>query len=189
MAFVNLQRLMSLNADKGEEMAQQAAGDSGLEKANNAAAYSAIWHQGGLDNGAELADRVQTAQAKAKTFSGAGVGGAAKSGGNALDGALIGQSTVMKQHQAQASNLSKLMGNANAAYDAQQRQRASNNKFRGMINDADARAEEQKRAQQARIDAETKGYTNASKPWNGSYNPQTPDDYATYSNAIKNGKR
>lgn len=190
MAFVNLQRLMDLNADKGEEMAQKSIDNSGLQKDITSAEYSALWHQGGLDNGAELESRTKAAQSRAATMASASGMAAGSPGMGALDGALMSQSRVGQQAQARASNLSKLMAGANEAYDARQRQTAANNRFAGMTQDANAHLAQQKQEEEAKMKQATKGYTNAQSRWqSGRYNPQTPEEYAQYSDYTQRGGR
>jgi hypothetical protein len=179
MAFVNLQRILDLNADKGEEMAQKniAGPDADAQKALNAAQYSALWHSGGLDNGAELASRTATAQQKAQTYGGAGAA-AAVSGGTGLDAALMGQSQAGKQYQAKSANLAKLMGDANAAYDARQRQTAANARFADMTAKPQGPQGETDKERRLRLQRAAEGY-----------NPHGADEYAAYSDYIQSGRR
>lgn len=198
MAFVNLQRLMALNADKGEEMAQEAIGKDG---ALTNSAEASIGHlRGGLDNGAEAASRVQQAQARAKTLSGSGAAGSLD-GGGALDAALMGQSGAMQQYQQRTKNLTKLLGGAQQAQASQQHQREANANFSRLTGQADAQDAQRRRESQRQRDAKygraTAGSQNVKNRFGGGYdpkgadpyNPQGADEYTAYSDWIKTGRR
>lgn len=179
MAYVNFQRLLDLNADQGEAMAQKGLGgpDAEAQKSLNAANYSAMWHAGGLNNEAELANRTANADALGKTLSGAGAA-AAVPGGTGLDAALMGRSSTGRAHQARSQNLQKLMGGANAAYASRQQ---SGGQYGASAQKAMNHAPESEAERQARAQREQ---------WRtGSYKPKNATEYAAYSDYIQSGRR
>lgn len=168
MAFVNLQRLMSLNAGKGDEMAQKAIDKDGALTAGAEAA--ARLHGGGLGNGAEAANRVTQAQERAKVLGNAS--------GNAFDAALMGGSSAMQQYQARTKNLTKMLGDAQYQHVARQKHAAN---MQPGAAPQQIQAPESEAEKQARLQREQ---------WKkGGYNPQGADAYAAYSDWAQTGRR
>lgn len=184
MAYVNFQRLLDLNADQGEAMAQKGLGgpDAEAQKSLNAANYSAMWHAGGLDNGAEVANRTASADALGKTLSGAGAA-ATVPGGTGLDAALMGRSSTGKAAQARTSNLQKLMTDANAAYGARQRQAQATGQFAAQTREADERARKPETDIEKQIRLQREQWAK------GGYKPKGAAEYAAYSDYIQSGGR
>ena len=178
MAFVNLQRLLALNADKGEQMAQSALQKSGATGALNNAAGSIMRGEGDAE------DRVLQAEGMGRTM------GAASGYTNALDSALSGQSNAMQRYQQRTGNLRKMLGDYQGAAE---RRAAADQNWQQSTDAANRAAAEQRQRQQAqeqaRYGAAMQGYRNVTQPWNGSYNPQNAADYAAYSDAIRKGYR
>jgi len=130
MAFVNLQRILDLNKDKGEAMAREDIAKNDLTRG----AESAIGYLGGgANNEAEAQRQMLSAQERAKTLA----GGKART--SALDAALSGQSNAMQQYQQRTSNLATLMSGAQQAQQARQEAQGANARYRQNIAGADAR--------------------------------------------------
>lgn len=174
MAFVNLQRLLSLNKDKGEAMARDDIAKNDLTRG---AELSIGYLGGGAHNESEAQSRMLQAQERAKTLA----GGAART--NGLDAALSGGSAAMQQYQQRTNNLSKLMAGAQQAQTARQGARTSDEQYRRDIAAADERAKPRESAIERAIRLQREQRAK------GGYNPKGGDEYAAYSDWIQTGRR
>lgn len=181
MAFVNLQRLLELNRDKGEAMGQRVAEEYG--GATSGAERAILLAQSGLGLGDDAEARVAEAEGRARTLGGlGGLQAAMGPGAGILDAALAGRSSSLQSLQQRTRRLDDMLSTARGAMERRQRAEAN---WQQMMADARARQERQRQAEEERRRLRRSDYISNLH----NYRPRGAQEYAEYSNAILSGRR
>lgn len=187
MAYINLQRMLELNQDKGDVMAQKALDASGASRAIRTAQTGIARMQQGFGDASQA---VGAAQGMSRMLG--DTGGLAGAGNmSALDAALAGRSGTMSAYRQRTGNLQRMLTDTQGAME---RQRAADEHYRANIDTADRRQAELQQREAAREEKfrreATAGARDSNKKWRaGRYDPKTPEEYAAYSDYIQSGGR